>query len=295
MARNKVYILLLSFILASSLANGLIIQGIESNKDAYANGDLIELTIYANEKDLKVNADFSKLDSGYKPQMVMTEESEDFVYKIWYTITFTNNKGSGLHSVVVSAYSKKSDSSTLATYGIEIDNNLKLNQTIDSDLVKIKVRARSDSEPTGNGSVITVKNGQIMVCKTSGCVTLSEEDYEDTRRIIISKGQVELSNLTYNQLKSQIEADVSKRTQAEIQKYLVYVASIHGKMNDTMFDMKDTIKKAQESAANSTMHAESIIQRGFWLNVGTIFAVLLIVVGALYLVYLKTNSTWMDH
>jgi hypothetical protein len=175
-------------------AHALIIQGIESDQDAYANGELIEITLYANERDLEITADFSKVDSNYQEEMVMTEEIQDFVYKIWYPITFSNNKGAGLHNTVISAFSRKSDTSTIASYAIELDNAVRINRTVDSDRIKLRVRSTRDDpdeQPTSSSS-ITVEDGYIKVCRPNGCDTLTESEYEAARRVVISSGSVEL-------------------------------------------------------------------------------------------------------
>jgi hypothetical protein len=298
--KNKFLGFCILFVILSSSAHALIIQGIETSKDSYANGDLIELTIYTNEKGLEFTADFSKLDSGYNPGSVISEEVQDFVYKIYYPITFKNNKGSGLHNVVISSYSKRSDKSSIISYAIKIDNSVQINQTSASDRIQLKVRP-SDYNPdpytppiNSNNTRVRVEDGMIMVCSDTGCSTLTEDEYEKGRRIIISSGDVELSNLTYNQLKNQIETDVNQVVQSDLQQYINYIIGTNKKFDDALFDIKEMMTRAENNFANQSSKTENYINKGIWMLIGTIILVIIIVVGSIYTIYLKTQSTWLD-
>ena len=295
---NRIIGLCMLLVVCSSIAQALIIQGIESDKDSYANGDLVELTVYANEKNLEVTADFSKVDSGYNQGSIISEEIQDFVYRIWYPITFGNNKGSGLRNVVISAYSRTTDTSAIASYGIDIDNAIAINQTKDSDLVRLKVRTIIDYRPPpqypGDNSQISVRDGMILICDSDGCSTLTEEDYEKGRRVIINSGQVELAELTYNQLKSQITTDVTKEVRTEVQQYITQIIGINKKLDDALFDMKETISNAEKQFVNQTARTEKVQKQAFWFNIITIIIVAVLIVGSGYLIYLKTQSTWLE-
>ncbi|RLJ02900.1 MAG: hypothetical protein DRP08_04175 [Candidatus Aenigmatarchaeota archaeon] len=296
---KKISLLLVLVIFNVQVACALVIQGIESNQDTYSNGDLIQITVYANEVDLQVTADFSKVDSLYSKEMVISEESEPFVYKVYYPISFGNTKGEGLHNVVLSVYSRKSETSSIASYGIDIDNTERINRTSDKDEIKLKVRKLNDNppivvRPDGGGSQnLVVQDGMIMICDSSDCKTLTEEDYEAGRRIIITDGTVELADLTYNQLKSQIETDVSKKTQAEVQKYINQIIGINKKLENAVSDVKSLVVDAEVRIENNTARAEKIVEYGLYANIAAIVLVIIIIAGVMYAIYLKTHSTWL--
>ena len=134
----------------------------------------------------------------------------------------------------------------------------------------------------------------ILICDSDGCSTLTEEDYEKGRRVIINSGQVELAELTYNQLKSQITTDVTKEVRTEVQQYITQIIGINKKLDDALFDMKETISNAEKQFVNQTARTEKVQKQAFWFNIITIIIVAVLIVGSGYLIYLKTQSTWLE-
>lgn len=277
-------------------ASAFIIEDVESVEDAYANGDLVELSVYANIDSLIVTADFSKLDAGFDDRAVMVEYN-GYRTDIFYPITFGNTKGDGLYNVVVSAYDPLTDTSSIVSYGLKLDNDLLINRTGGSEGIKIQVREREldeDDEDSDDIIDITVEEGMVKVCRVSGCEIITEEEYEAARNIVISSGNVSLSGLTYNQLKGEILKDVTVTLDKKLADYLNMIIDAREQLKAAVAEFRVLMNESEERFNNQTARTETMIGRATigYLVLG--FLIIVLIVGAFFVFYLKTNTTWLS-
>jgi hypothetical protein len=287
---NK-FLLLLIVAVCLPAVNGLIIEGVETDKDSYQNGDLVTIDLYANMKGLAITADFIKVDSNYKSGMVDVEESEDFVYHIYYPITFSNINGDGNYPVTLMIYDKTTDKTSVAQAIVTLGNNAE-NRTTEN--VSITLRVRKSSTSTTPITNVSVRNGTIRVCNSTSCQTLSQEEYERARNIIISSGRVTLSNLTYEQLKLEILTDIEQKNQEQIQLYINRIIKIDNDLQNSMLDVQNLIKKNQEATLNQSNITQHMVKKVEYEAFGIGTACILFIASIAYIIWLKANTTHLD-
>lgn len=287
-----IYVLIL--ILASISVSAVVIEGVESNQEKYANGDTIKITLYANANDLDIKSDFSGIDSNFNLGAVLVEQPQNFTYNIFYSITYSNTKGNGAYSSLITVYNKESDTSNVISYAINLDNTLRLNRTEEWQNIKLKTYQSRENVPDTNITQIQVNENNIMVCTSLGCDTLTKEEYDRARRLVITDGTVELSNLTYNQLKNQIQTDVTASVNQELANYINQVIDINKNLNRVIGEFRQTMADNQEILLNQTNQTQIIVQRTFYTNIASVIIVLLLIIAAFYLLYLKTCTTWLN-
>jgi hypothetical protein len=290
---KSILLVLLLYVLLIPVAHAAIIERIEANQDEYSNGDLVILKVYANKKNLIVNADFSKVDSNYDSRMVITE-SNDFQYLIYYPITFTNLRADKTYNAVITAYDPGVDSTSSLSYGIIMNNDLRTNKTSDFENIRLKVRSAPVDEPGKGGEKISVENGQVMICRPDGCSTLTESEYDLGREILVNAGQIKLNNKTYNDLKAQIQKGVTEEIRNEIKSYISAVADLNKAIESSMIEVKEIITNNEIEMHNTTMKTEKTLQTQMWVNIATIVLVILLIVSSFFVWYVKNYTTWLS-
>jgi hypothetical protein len=308
MMRNKKWLILpLLLLINLNLVSAVIIDSIETNQDTYSNGDVIEITLYANSKNLDIKGDFGRIDSNYHTGSVISITPEDFKYQLFYPITYGNTKGDDDYPVIISIYDSSVESSSIVSYSITLKNENRQNKSSSSESIILKMRnlrdyndyndndynPNSNNTNTGTNNLI-VEDGKIAICTDTGCSFLTEEEYEAGRRIIINSGQVELAGLTYNQLKNEIQKDVSETMRKEVNNYINNIIQINKDLNDAVYDIKEIVKETQSAMANNTNQTSRVITQGFYFNVFSMLFTIIIVSAALYGLYLKTHTTWFE-
>jgi len=216
--------------------------------------------------------------------------AEDFTYRIYYPITFSNINRDGDYPIPISIYNKIDDKSSISQAIVTLDNTA-TNKTTQSATVLLKVRKGT---PRPNGTTVNVKDGNIVVCTTSGCETLSEADYNRAREIVISSGNVRLSNLTYEQLKGEVLADIQQKNAQELQLYVNRIIKIDNDMQDSMYSVDQMIRANQAYVGNQTNQTQKLLRTNLYIAGGMGFAVIILVVGVFYVLWLKNNTTHLD-
>lgn len=290
---RKIEVLLVLAVLCATQVSAVVIQQITANQDQYASGDLIEVTLYANAKDLEVTADFSRVDSNFNKDAVLVESPQNFVYKVYYPITFSNTRGEGTYQAVFSVYSKAFDSSSVASYNIILNNAIRLNRSSDSNEIQLRVRA-ARGLPVVNISRIRVEAGKIVVCSSSGCEQLSEADYERARRFVINSGQVEFANVTYDRLKAEILQSANTKISEEITKWINQVIQLNKDLQNNIFDLDNRMTEREDLFFNQTERTQQLLERSYWSNILSVIGVLVLVAASFFLFYLKRNTTWLS-
>lgn len=278
-------------------AHAFIIEDIDSEEEAYANGDLVEITVYANINTLIVTADFNRLDSKFDERSVIIEY-HGYRYDIFYPITFANTKKDDIYNIVISAYDPITDTSSIVSYGIKLDNDLMINRTGGSESIKIQVRERELGDDPRDWpddiTDISVEEGMVKVCRPSGCELITEEEYEAARNIVISSGNVSLSGLTYNQLKGEILKDVTATLDKKLKDYLDLIIDARTQLQQVVGEFKIMMNTSQERFNNQTDRTERMINRATMGYIGLGIMIILIIVAAFFVFYLKTNTTWLS-
>lgn len=301
---NVVLLLMLLFCLHS--VSGVIIQGVDANQDEFSNGELIELTIYTNQKNLQILADFSNVDSKFNKDMVLSEETEDFAYKVWYPITFGNVRGDNIYNAVITAYDQSTDTSSVISYGINLNNENRIEKTESTQTIRLKVRetrdsddGRSSTEPDSSKPAtiddIKIEGDNIVICRESGCSELTEEEYENARRIIIDNNRdIQLSNMTYQQLKTEVLEEVNSDIRAEINQYINQIIQLNKDLKNIANELEGMIQESEARMSNSTNQTQHVINQARTFNIASVVFAFLIVGGGLYLLYLKQSTTWLS-
>jgi hypothetical protein len=303
MMMNKRIIIFILLLINLNCVSAVIIDSIETDQDDYSNGDIIGITLYANSKNLQVSGDFSKIDSNYNSGSTISIVPEDFKYQLYYPITYSNTKGDDDYAIIISIYDSAVQSSSIISYAISLKNENNNNQSSDSSSITLKMRNLRDynddyndnnSNNNYNNNQLIVEDGKIAICTTSGCSYLTEEEYEAGRRIIINSGQVELAELTYTQLKNEIQKDVSEVMRQEVNDYINNIIQINKDLNDAVYEIKLITKETQNAMINNTNQTQRVITQGFYANIFSMLFTVFIVCGALYALYLKTHTTWFE-
>lgn len=272
----------ISFILVVLLpvTSAVIIESTTSNQYDYQNGDLIEIILDTNAQGLEITADFSTVDINYNQQMVIVEE-EDTVYKIYYPITFSNDRGDNDYNILITAYDPVTSTTSSVSYIIKLANQGKRQE--DSQTLIIKVTEETK---------VTVQNGYIQICDSQGCETITKKEYDASRNIIINDGSVTLSNLTYNQLKTEISDETRTAMKAELVEYLTQIREIKRQLDQGLYDLKEIILDQKNNTAIHEAEAQRILNQGRTNNIIAMLIVMIIVVMFSYTLYLRTETTW---
>ena len=268
-------------------ASAYIILSSTPDKSTYSNGDLIHITMTTNIQGLTIIPDFTSIDSNFKPDMIIIEPA-GFTYHIYYTLTFSNTKASATYNILISTYSNITNSSNSATVPIILDNTGLINKTQAQTIMRFTI---TPPEITTN---VTVQAGYVKICTSTGCETLTQADYEAARQIIITQGKVTLSNLTYEQLKTEITNSVNQQVNAQIKAYIDQIIGINKMMQDNANRMQDQLKANQEYLANQSNQTQKIIKRNTWATIGQGVLFIILVATAFFIFYLKTNTTWLS-
>ena len=280
---NKLLIITTIILLISiSSVSALIIESTTANQNSYKDGDLITITIKTNVAGLDITADFSAIDSNFNAEMVIVEE-EDMTYQISYPITFSNNKGDNTYNAIISLYDPITSTTNSVTYGILLANTEQRNEDTQEIILKI------EKETT-----ISIEPGYIQICKDNTCETITEEEYEASRQIIITNGKVTLSNLTYNQLRDEIQASADQQIKTELQKYLTEITNIKQMLEQNIYDLKQIILEQQNITNTTQQEANRILKAGNRNNIIIIIAVILLILAFTYTIYVRTETTWMS-
>lgn len=257
------------------------------DKNTYSNGDLIHITMIANIQGLQVIPDFTSIDSNFKPDMTIIEPN-GFQYDIYYTLTFSNTRPSASYNILISTYSNSTSSSNTATVPITLDNTGLINKT------QAQTTFRFTITPQTVISNITVQQGFVKICTSTGCETLTQADYEAARQVIITNGKVSLSNLTYDQLKTEITNSVNQQVNAQIKEYIDQIIGINKNLQDNANRMQDQLKTNQEFLANQSNQTQKIIKRNTLVTAGQGIIFVILVCSAFFIFYLKTQTTWLN-
>jgi hypothetical protein len=282
MKTKNLLIFSLLVLIAVSPVQALIIESTTANQNTYKNGDLITLTVETNAAGLEVTADFSAVDSSFNAGMVIIEP-EGTTYYVSYPITFKNTKGDNTYNSLITMFDPVTSTTNSVTYGIHLENIGQRED--DSKLITLKVQ----EEPE-----ISIKDGFIQICRDDECETISEKEYEASRRIIISEGKVELSGLTYNQLKSEIEASVHEQLRQELQNYVLEITEIKKLLDNNLHNMQNLVIEQKNFTEQSKIETEAILRRGNRNNLIVIGAVILMILAFAYTIYLRTETTWFN-
>ncbi len=262
--------------------NAFIVNGVTANQDTYQDGDLIILTISANKEDLEVYGDFSTADSLYNSNAVVTE-SNGFSYKVYYALTFANTRGDGIYNSVISFYDPDTQTSSTVTYGVNLDNQG--NQSYHKETIKLKVRGDAQ---------YSVEEGKIKICDSEGCVTLTEEEYEQSKNLIITSGSVTLSNLTYTQLRDEIAQSVKEDVDANLQAHLSQILDAARLVESAVEDVNILLQNASVMFHNQSQESQRLLNQTKWTGIVMALGIVVLIAGAFYLFYLKTNTTWLE-
>jgi hypothetical protein len=282
-----ILITLIILIISLTGTSAYIIVSSIPDKSTYSNGDLIHITMTTNIQGLIIIPDFTSIDSNFKPEMVIIEPT-GFTYNIYYTLTFSNNKASATYNILISTYSNITNSSNTATTPIILDNTGLINKTQAQQTLKFTIIT---SEITTN---ITVEEGYVKICTSTGCETLSQADYEAARQVIITQGKVTLSNLTYEQLKTEITNSVSQKVNQQIKTYIDQIIGTNKLLQDNANRMQDQLKASQEFLINQSNQTQKIIKRNTLVTAGQGVLFIILVASAFFIFYLKTNTTWLS-
>lgn len=280
---NKLLLItIISLLITINMASAVIIESTTGNQNTYSNGDLVEILIDTNAEGLEVTGDFSTADSQFNPQMVIVEEEGD-IYKIYYPITFGNTKTDDTYNAIISVYDPITSTSSTVSYGINLDNTERLEDQTDSETIKLKIEKEAE---------IIVQQGYIQICDYNSCKTITEKEYEETRDLVITNGNVTLSGLTYNQLRDEIQGNLTAEMKAELKIYLDQIIQTKAILDKAVFDLAEMHKDQQSFTQNVTERSERMIRKG--IGVQIILAVLIITIIVLfaYGFYVRTQTTW---
>lgn len=279
---TKALLTLTIIILTSSLAQAVIISSTTANQLTYKNGDLIIITIQTNAENLEVTADFTAIDSNYNPGSVIIEP-EGLTYTISYPITFSNNKGDNTYNAIITVYDPQTSTTSTVTYGITLTNQGERLQ--DTQELTIKVSDEAS---------INVQDGYIQICTSDKCETLTEKEYEASRNYIITSGKVTLSNLTYNQLRDEIQAAANQKISEELERYLTQIIEIKRNLDQNLYDMQQLYITQQNLTENYRNETQKILKAGNRNNLISVAAVVIMIISFAYVIYLRTETTWLS-
>ena len=284
-------ILLLMLAMCASFSSAFIVQSISADKSSYMNGDLVTVVLTANVAGLQVTADFSPIDSKFDPGMVLVENSTNRTYKVYYPITFGNVRGDGLYVTTFSLYQKSTDTSSVVSYQIRLDNTQNVNNTATSDRITLRVR---EAETFNQTNYIKVQAGNVMVCTSTSCTTLTQADYDAARNYIITSGKVTLSNLTYANLKAEIMQGVIAQNDITINQYLNQLIGAKTDLENAVSSLNKEIKNESDFVKNQSVIANNVVTRNTYWTAATFIILIVIVVLCFYIFYLRTQTTWLS-
>jgi hypothetical protein len=284
---NAKTLAILALILVNAMiAQAVIIESTEANQYEYKNGDVIIIDMDTNAPGLEINADFSKVDSNYDARMVRIDEDAD-QYQIIYPISYANNKGDAEYNAVLTAYDPATSTTSSVTYGI-ILKNAGQRQIDEEDLTINIINGSTPDEITD----IDILDGYIQICRPRGCELLTEQEYETSRQVIINNGTVQLSDMTYDQLKTQIENQLSADLKEELKVYLDQITQINKLLDERIYKLNELVVQQQNNTNETINRTEELIKKGNRNNLLAILAVIIVVGGGLYTLYLRTETTW---
>lgn len=279
---NKKLLYILIALIIPSIAHAIIIESTTSNQVVYSDGDLIEISVETNVEGLQVTADFNQVDSSFNQNMVIIEP-EGTTYNIFYTITFGNTKSDNTYNVIISLYDNETSQSSTVTYTVVLEN---LQTTAQEDQQTLVIKVNDED-------IIDVKSGTVQVCTNKKCTTFSEKDYEETRNIYISKGKVTLSDLTYNQLKDEISSSANQKIDENLRKYISELVNIKQLLDDGLYDIKTIEQSLLNTTGSFKNETARVIKIGNRNNLITLIGVFLMISSLLYILYLRTETTWL--
>ena len=277
---TKLFLIALVIVISSSIVNAVIIESTTANQNVFKDGDLITIIIQANAENLQVTADFSAVDSGFNPGSVLVEP-DGMVYTISYPITFANTRGDSTYNSIITVYDPATSTTSTVTYGITLANTGQRLSAIQDLVLTVSDEA-----------MISVKSGTIQVCSSTKCTTFTQAEYDATRNIMISSGTVSLSGLTYNQIVSQIQNQTNAYTAAQLKDYLTQLVTIKGQLDAGLYDLKAINKDMVNNSINFKNETEKIIAQGSRNNLIALIGVFIMIAAGLYIIYLRTETTW---
>lgn len=277
-------------LLTTPLVSAFVIQGVETNQDSYANGDLIIITIATNQRGLELNADFTRVDTNHNALRTLLSE-EDFLYKAYYPISHDNTKSDGTYNAVLTLYDPATDSSQASTVGINLDNDDRTRSS--EDTVRINVRGEPlTSQPIE--SEIGVEDGEIKICTPTGCDTLTEKEYYESRELMIDADNVTLSTASYDELVQRLEASVGEEVKAELDEYINRIIAINRAVEDELFTLRGLVEEREADWANQSRATNEHLQRSNLITIGNTVGLIAFILIIGYLFYLERNTTWLS-
>lgn len=285
MNKRQILTIIGLLVINSAMANAVIIESTQANQAQYQNGDLIIIDLDTNAPGLEINADFSNADSGYDQRSVLIEPNGER-YKITYPITFANTRADNEYNAIITAFDPLTSTTSTVTYGINLENAGQRQQ----DQTEITIEVINGTKQTE----IDIVDGFIQVCRPEGCELLSEEEYDASRQVIVSNGTIQLGDLTYDQLKEEIAAQINTEVRAELQEYLTEIVEIKRLLDNTVFELNELIVEQQNNTNNTLAQTEKLIQAGNRNNIIAIIIVLLLIGAFAYTIYLRTETTWLS-
>lgn len=280
-------IILTALLLSIGLAQAVIIENTAANQVQYKNGDLIIIDLDTNAAGLEINADFNRVDSGYDARSVLIEPDGE-LYRITYPITFANTRADAEYNAVITAFDPLTSTTSTVTYGINLRNAGDRQQ--DQVDITLEVINGTVDEITD----VEVLDGFIQICRRSGCEILSEQEYESSRQVIVQNGTLSLGDLTYDQLKEEIAAQLNTELRNEMRDYLDQITQIQRVLENNLFELNKLIIEQQNNTNNTIAATEDLIAKGNRNNIIAVLLVVLLIGAFAYTIYLRTETTWLS-
>ena len=280
---KRVFFLVLLTLFFVPSVSAVIFHSTSANQDVFRNGDLVIISVETNTQDLVVTADFRAVDSGFDSRMVLVETMGS-LYEVVYPITFGNTRGDGSKVVLLNFYDPSSGASSSISYNLQLNNFGP--RLVDGGEVVIRVLDERE--------LFRVEEGFIQVCDPSGCNVYTEAEYDDARNILISSGQVSLSNLTYNQLKDEISDAANRRIRDELSVYLSELAMLRNLQENAILDLRSLYDDQYNLSLQAEARSSRMLRNSTIVSVFSVLLVLFVVGSLAYFIYLRTTTTWIE-